>query len=647
MAGHPRRPVPPDLPDADADATAARKRPGWRRRASSHALARRQRGSFAAVAALGLVIAVAALGVLDMANLYLAKRSLQNVADLAALAAVQQMDDQCIQPKATALANAASNGFSVSGTTNTLAVQCGRWDSNSSGAMSFVTTNPTPPLNGAQVTITKDVPYFFLGPKRTLTASATGKASVIGSIQVGTSLAQINLLNGLLGSLLGGTSVSLDAVSWNGLANANVKVADLAAVATEAGTYDGLLAAQTSLTAGPYSLANVLLSAVTKDSALTANVSAAQNALSAIANLVPQGAQNQIKLASIDGTQALLQLGVANAQYAADATVNVLQMLMVGAEIAAAGQPAVALNVDLSNMSGLGSSLPVSAALTLQIISPPTIAMGEPGYIAGTTKWRTQAQTAQILLGLNAGISTSAVPIVGSILNLTVQVPLYVLVGQGQAWLESAQCAATRAASTQTIGVQTGLANICIGTPVASGATANSVNGFSCSTGKWTVADVELGTLTGPVPIASVRAPNLQVPVVNPASSSLAFDGSGNPLTGNTVNTNQIGAVLNNTLQSTVTQLTQLTSANGLQIKILPDTVVGSLVAVVLDVLRPLLSGAILPLVADVLSSTLAPVLNGLDTVLLGPLLQLLGVQIGVATVTPAPLACGVATLVK
>jgi uncharacterized membrane protein len=628
-----------------ADASAQGKRCGWlwRTRAQGrHARARRQRGSFATVAALGLVLAVAALGVLDVANIYLAKRALQNVADLAALAAVQQMDDQCVQPLATAKANAATNGFSLSGTSNTLTVQCGRWDSSSSGAMNFVTTSATPPLNGVLVTATQSVPYFFVGPKRTLTAIATAKATVVGSFQLGTTLVQANLLNGLLSALLGGTSVSLNAVSWQGLANANVKVSDLAAVATSAGTYDGLLATQTSV-AG---LANILLNAVTKDSALTADVSAAQGALTALASLVPQGPQNQIQVASLSGTsQALLQLGVSNAQYAADATVNVLQMLIAAAEIAASGQPAVALNLSLGGMTGLGSTLPVSATLTLQIVSPPTMAVGEPGYIAGTTTWRTKAQTAQILLGLNASISTSNLWLVGSLLNLTVQVPLYVLVGQGQAWLQSAQCAATKAASTQVIGVQTGLANICLGTPVASGATANSVNGFTCSTGTWTIANVLLGT----TPIATVSAPNIQIPAISQVTPppTLAFDGNGNPLAGNTVNTNQIGSVLNGTLQSTVTQLTQLTSANGLQISVLPDTVVGSVVALVLDVLRPLLNAAILPLVSTVLSTTVAPILNGLDTVLLGPLLQLLGVQIGVATVTDYPLACGVATLVK
>ncbi|HEV3426919.1 MAG TPA: TadG family pilus assembly protein [Paraburkholderia sp.] len=627
-------------------ATAVGRRLTWRSRASSSTRAQRQRGSFAAVAAFGLVIAVAALGVLDVANLYLSKRALQNVADLAALAAVQQMDDQCIQPLATAQANAASNGFTTSGTSNTLAVQCGRWDSSSSGSMSFVTSSPTPPLNGVLVTVTRSVPYFFLGPQRTLTATATAKASVVGTLQVGTSLAQINLLNGLLSSLLGGTAVNLDLVSWNGIANANVKISDLAAVATQAGTYDGLLSATTSLTAGQYSLANILLSAVQKDGALTANVSAAQNALTAIASLVPQGPQNQIQLASLNSsTQALLQLGVANAQYAADATVNVLQMLIVGAEIAAAGQSPVALNVSLGGLSGV---LPLSANLTLQVISPPSIAVGEAGYIAGTTTWRTMAKTAQILLGVNATLSTNSgiatYLLIPYILNVYVQLPLYIVVAQGQAWLASAQCAATRAASTQTIGVNTGIANICVGTPLASGVTSSQVSGFSCSStnARWTIASVKLLGMN----VATVSAPTLQVPVVSPTSSTLSFDGNGNALSGNSVNSNQIGAVLDNTLQSLVTQLGQLTEgSNGLQLTLLQGPL-SDLLGILLAPVSALIDGVVMPVLTGLLAA-LSPVLSGLDTVLIGPLLQLLGVQIGVATVTSAPLACGVATLVK
>lgn len=595
---------------------------------------------------VGLLVAVAALGVLDVANVYLAKRSLQNVADLAALAAAQQMDDQCAQPQTTALANAASNGFVVNGTTRTLSVSCGRWDSNGNGGMTFVgSQSATPPLNGVQVSATNYVPYFFLGKGLSIEVTAEAKASVVGSFQVGTSLVQVNLLNGMLGALLG-TQVQLDAASWNGLANAYVKVADLAAMATTAGTYDGLLATQTTVNG----LANILLAAVGRDGALTADVSAAQNALSAIATLVPQGTLNPVQLAALSGSPALLQLGVANAEYAADATVNVLQMLVAGAEIAAAGKSPVTFNLDTTGMSGV---LPANIALTLQVISPPSLAVGEPGYLEGTTTWRTQAQTAQILLGVNATISTTnkttyylGIPY---LLDVTVQLPLYVVAAQGQAWLQSAQCEASKATSTQTIGVQTGLANVCIGTPLAAGVSAKNVSGFSCANtnARWNVASVTLPLLSTN-PIAMVSAPSIGVPVVNPSSATLTFDGNGNPIDGNSINSNAIGAVLDNSLQSTVTTLGQLTeSSNGLQLTLLQGTLNSLLGSLIGSVVGGVVDGLAMPVVTGILATTLGPVLSGLDDIILDPLLQLLGVQLGVATVVPQPLACGVATLVQ
>ncbi|MFD1555933.1 TadG family pilus assembly protein [Paraburkholderia silviterrae] len=601
-------------------------------------LARRQRGSLALIAVIGLVVAVAALGVIDVANIYLAKRQLQNVADLAALAAAQQMDDACSQPQTTALANAASNGFVVNGTTRTLSTKCGRWDSNGNGGMTFVENNGTPPLNGVQVSATSFVPYFFVGKGLEIAASATAKATVIGSFQLSTSLAQVNLLNGMLGALLGGTQVRLDAAQWNGLLNANVKVADLAAVATTAGTYDGLLATQTTVSG----LASILFNAVGQDGALTADVSAAQSALSAVAALVPQATLNPIQVAALSGSPALLQLGVANAQYAADATVNVMQMLVAGAEIAAAGNAPSAFNVSLN---GLG------VALTLQVISPPSIAVGEPGYFEGTSTWRTQAQTAQILLGVNAEIASKSgqylLALLSYAVDVTVQIPLYVVVAPGQAWLQSAQCAASKTASTQTIGVQTGLATLCLGTPLPAGVSAKSVSGFSCSSTNvpWTLANV---SLVG-IQVATVTAPSFGVPVVNPSSATLMFDGNGDPIDGNSINSNAIGAELDNTLQSTVTTLSQLSASNGgLTVKVLPG--VTGLSSILTPLVGTIVNTVALPLVTGVLGSTLGPALTGpgsLDDLIIGPLLQLLGVQLGVATVIPKPLTCGVATLVQ
>ncbi|XQM32784.1 pilus assembly protein TadG-related protein [Burkholderia gladioli] len=58
---------------------------------SSIAGRRRERGSFAVMAAVFLVVIAAIFGVLDVGNTYLQRRDLQQIADMAAAAGVQRV----------------------------------------------------------------------------------------------------------------------------------------------------------------------------------------------------------------------------------------------------------------------------------------------------------------------------------------------------------------------------------------------------------------------------------------------------------------------------------------------------------------------------------------------------------------------------
>jgi uncharacterized membrane protein len=604
--------------------------PRWRRRARTRASARRARGSIASIAALALVVAVAALGVLDVANYYLARRSLQNVADLAALAAVQQMDDACQQPPVTALANAASNGFTVS-STQTLSTVCGRWDSSGSGmAFTQISTAPSPdqaPLNGVEVTATRLVPYFFVGPARELTVVATAQATNTDSFSISSTLVQVDLLNGLLSGLLG-TSVNLSLASWNGLANTTISLGDLVAQAN-AGTVNGLLNTNVTVAQLVQLMANVLQ----KQAVTDVNASAALGALNTILAANIPGTTT-FALGDQPNTPGLLSLGLADSNSALNATISPLQALIVGAEIAQTGQPPIGLNVNLSNLTGGLGTLPAGLQLAVQIIEPPSIGVGQAGYIPGTTTWRTVANTAQILVLLNIGLGTSSlsvdIPIVGSLVNfltqavdVSVQLPLYLSVAPARAWLASMQCAPTAAASVINIGTQTGLLNLCIGQAPTS---LSSTQAFSCSTPA-TIANVALAgqpvaTVTAALPIAA------SVPAAD--AVTLSFDGNGNPLGSDSTNSNQLGPLLSATLSATSQALLQ---GNALNVSLL-----GS---------QSIPAGPLVGLVGSVLTTLLTPVLDTLSTALIAPLLQLLGVQVGVATVTPSPAACGVAQLVK
>lgn len=565
------------------------------------------------LAVLGILLAISVLGALDIANLYVARRALQNVADLAVLAAVQTMDDGCVQPLASATANAASNGFIVS-SSQTLSVTCGRWDANGTDSgMTFVPDGATP-FNGAQVSVTRMVPYFFLGPQRQLTASATAQATNTDTFSVGTTLVQVNLLNGLLSGLLG-THVDLSLASWNGLANANIRLADLVAQAN-AGTVDGLL--DMKVTAAD--LVQLMLGVLQKNAVADTNVQAAIAGLDALlaANLP---GSSPIPLRDRPGAPGLLSLGLADTQAALNATITPLQALIVGAEIAQTGQPPIGLNVDLGGVSG---TLPAGLQLAVQVIEPPTIAVGQAGLIPGTTTWRTVARTAQILVRLNIGLGTSSlgIPLLSDLLNVSVQVPLFVEAAPATAWLQSIDCAPTADASRMVIGAQTGLLNMCIGEAPAS---LSPTDAFRCDQPA-TIANASLLT----VPVATVTA---AVPLAAsiPAASApaLTFDGSGTPLGDDTVNANQLGPLLSGTLAGTSAALEQ---DKGLSVTLLSSVQVPT--------------GRLLGLVVGILEKLLAPVLETLSNALIAPLLQLLGVQVGVATVTAGPLACGTAQLV-
>ncbi|WP_321788714.1 TadG family pilus assembly protein [Paraburkholderia sp. J94] len=586
------------------------------RHARPRAGARRQRGSIAIIAAFAVIFAVAALGVIDIANVYFQKRALQNVADFAALAAAQQMDDTCSQPQAVATANASSNGFTAQGSSSTLSVVCGRWDqtgqqANGSASMSF-TPNGRTPYNGVAVTVTQTVPIFFLGMvSRQITATATAQSTIVGSFALATTLAQVNLLNGLLGSLLGGAAVNLSVASWNGIANANVKLADIAAAAN-VGTVKGLLDAQASVA----SLANVLATAVQQDGALTADVSAAVGGLTAFASAAATSA-TKIAIASNSGGTALLSLGLADAQSAANVSVNALQMLIVAAEIAQQGKPPVEVQLNLNSLPVVSSVLPATASLKVNVLSPPSIAVGQAGPNPGNPPppWRTQAHNAQVTVALNLGFGNQS--IAGLVSGITVNLPLYVEVAPATAGLASAQCSTTKAASRFVVETQTGIANLCVGNAPT---TAAQLQSGSCSGQPAALIDV--------ASLITVKA-GLSVGLNSPQVWDLTFDGTGKPLSSTTPNTNQLGGSVGNALSSLSTQLMN------------PNNLSVSLVGLNLGL------GVVVGLVTSLLAALLNPLLNALDTALIGPLLQLLGVQVGVANVTGYPLTCGVATLVQ
>ncbi|MFM0394102.1 TadG family pilus assembly protein [Paraburkholderia phytofirmans] len=581
-------------------------RPLWMRRAG----ARRQHGAVAMVAVIWLSVAIAALGALDVGNVFFARRQLQRTADLAALAAVQMIGSTggCATATTAAQQNAAANGFTA-GSTTTINTTCGRWDTSKS---TYFGTSGNP-LNAVQVTTTQVVPYFFLGPSRNVSATATAFASNIDAFSLGTGIASINtqqsaLLNAILGGLLK-TSVSLSVGDTQSLATAHIKLQDLM-VALGASTMQGLLGTTVS-----FQQLMVAMVTALQTGGDTINASILQK----VAVAIP-GGQNITIGDGGASSPGLLALGLANPNAAATATVNAFDALLVAAQIAQRSPDGTQGNAPVINVA---AGLAGVAGISLQVIKPPVLAVGEGGMLPNGT-YRTMARTAVVNASVNLLPLTFA-PIslnlgIGSISISALSTPIMLSLtsAQGTAALSSVDCESTKAATNATILVQPSIATVCVGANSACGGTIN-------------VADVTVWTLlTGTNELTKIAINGTgQLPLAPPSSQPVTFNGaSGSFDSSVTVNSNAVGSDA-----STLTA--QL-------LKVLPNTLqVTALGLNLTAVIQPLLSA-----LAPVLSAALQPVFALLDAVLV-PTLALLGVQVGTATVHNMSLTCGVSQLVN
>ncbi|WP_185733478.1 TadG family pilus assembly protein [Burkholderia sp. Bp8998] len=656
---------------------------------------RRQRGAIVVMAAIWVLVAIVVLGVIDIANLYLQKRDLQRVVDLAALAAVQPMTSDpsgCLSDaknNVTTSANINDKGyaFTLISTTATasptagndqIAVSCGRWDPSTA----YVTPAPAS-ANAARVTAYRQVNYFFLGllsqlsgRRAVVSATATARAAAIDTFSVGSTLASLNtsssaildpLLTGLLGST---TNVNVGLASYQSLAGANVTLGQLANAAVQLGT-DGMSSPASigkllGLNLTVAEILNLSATAIGSNTTVGTVLSALSKNVGANVNV------NKITLGS------LLQYSGSNAEAAANASVNVLQLLLATAEIGAYNS-ALTVSVGQANCPGSAfcplisavSSLVRVNSLQLQVLAPPSIGIGEAGQVNGI--WRTQASQAEIGLYVDVQVLSDPLPLgIPGLLTLQLtgpHLPLYIILGgPGRAWLANTSCQSTPASSTVTFGALPGVAMICAGQNT--GGTLN-LNSPSCasSSGTIPVAKLSGGGLLGNFSLLQV-ALSLSNPVAYVGSSTSTPIYSGPPLpsipgalsaslplngTGilypnssqysfcNTKPSN--GACTSSawspgpnwTTSSTATnslnvQLTNLLNGTSLQLNVL-----GLDLSILTQILEPL-TGQLIPLLLGLVN----PLINQLVT----PLLTALGLQIGQLTVIQHSLTCNAPQIV-
>jgi uncharacterized membrane protein len=561
----------------------------------------RQRGSMTVTMMLMLVGLVAMLGLVEIGYLYWAKRDTQKVVDLAALAGAQQLP-MCAAnntSNAAALGNATvDNGF-----TGSLIIDCGHWDSAQPGTQHFVGATAALPLNAVRVQASLPlVPFFGFAHFSSIsaTAIAIGRGPPIASFSVGSSLLTIDP-NSPLGSVLNqalGSSLGLQLLSYNGIANANISLLDLVkAMPVDVGTVNSVLTSQVSVT-----------------DFLTAYVS--------LLNQSPNAA-------SIDFNFVNTQVGLIEAQLG-NTPINLGQILNVDATTQ---DPNVALNTSVSALDILNAvllaadsahavAIPAASvnvplvgtvSLAMTIVEPPQIGVGGVG---------TTAHTAQIRLALN--LSALSTPITGEAL---VGLPLYLEVAPTDGTITSLECNVPGIGGVNsdkvTITTAPGVLNAFLGM-----LPAGAINNVSQS---WP-ALISAGK---PAPLVNVSV--LGVGVVQ-VSASANVQLATNPAT-------PLSFSVDPTIP--VAQQANMSQTAGTSSAVL-GTLLGSLFgSTSLQTSVVLLGGLplglpVAPLLAT-LSTALAPVLTTLDNALVGPLLQTLGVNIGTAQVNLRSVNCNTA----
>jgi len=377
-----------------------------------------ERGGVAIVTAIfATVILWCSAFAVDVASLYLDRRTAQGAVDLAAIAAARNIEDADRMARIALEDNGIGNISQLTITPGSYAA-----DPGVDPALRF--TAGTEPYNAVRVELRHEAPLYFAGallgiPTVSVGTQAVAATTAQAAFSIGSRLLRLQggLLNAVLGGLLGG-NITLTAMDYEALLDSNVKLFDfMDALATELG-----------IEAGTYS--DVLNAGVNAGQVLDALASVTQSSgdAGASAALRKMGSQSNAWNATVP-LNSLVNLGpygnmsLNSNSPGFDPGINVMQMVSATGSVAN-GDSQVALN--------LGASIPglASVLVDLAIGEPPQhsswFTVGEKGA---------NVRTAQTRLKVVAEIAPDLI-----LPGISVRVPLYVEVAYAESRLESVTC---------------------------------------------------------------------------------------------------------------------------------------------------------------------------------------------------------------
>lgn len=345
----------------------------------------RQRGAIGLLAAATLSLALLCmLVVLDSGRLYLEKRSLQRVADVAALEAASRKGNCLVataldlQASTYARQSALRNGLNVGSDGIFLTTECGSLLQDANSRRTF-SADPTK-TEAIKVVVSRSVPRSIaagigamFGPASpvdiVLSATAVAKGTPLlpplarltikSTLLVVGTQEQANLLNALWSGLLGG-DVKVSVAGWNGLLNTDLNLLD----------YLDQLAIDMGVKAGDYT------ALLTSDIKVTTMLETALKVLPQSAEGARLGINDLLKLSAIPaGTaiklQKLLRVQTGTSASALDLNMNFFQLVEGVVQLA-------------NSESAVFATVPISvpgATVTakIKVIEPPQLsALGNP-----------------------------------------------------------------------------------------------------------------------------------------------------------------------------------------------------------------------------------------------------------------------------
>ena len=387
------------------------------RRQPSFIPAYQQRGALMIMAAGFMLLGVLCLAlVVDTGRLYLNKRNLQRVIDVAALE-VASRGGQCDDGSALAIAqeSLARNGFVLGSTQRLISPVCGEVVV-ASGVRTLAVGDGLP--QGVGLRVEQDTPASLvaggiMGNTITLAASAvaSAKGGPLAMLTLRSSLLNVNitknskaqLLSSVFGGLLGG-NLNISVGAWNGLIHSDIDIFE----------YMDQLAINLALTAGDY------------DSLLSANVTTGELIEAAIDVMDNQKGTPQVTLNALESIVALdeiLQLSAGSATQ-----LSLGELVSLGSDVDYDGvearvqlyQMVQAIILLANRHNAINAVIPINVAGTnidvaIKVIEPPQFAaIGNPMLAASeaylpvnSSPNRIYVHTAQLRLLLSVSLSSS------------------------------------------------------------------------------------------------------------------------------------------------------------------------------------------------------------------------------------------------